>query len=446
MRIILIIGALLLLLGAPAALFFLSSSSVVELVPAVQALGPENTLNIRVANPHGARVVRVSLDQGQAHSSSGVEAPPDRWMFWRSKLEPKTYQVKISADPRIGFKSGPARLTIEAVSNDFRGRTDTVTADIPITLEPPRLSVDSHQHYINQGGAELVTFTVSGHWTEAGVRVGNYTFRSFPMPGAASPNERFCLFAFPWDVPATTQPIVFARNDAGQEVTGTFWNKITPKNWRHRDLPLTDGFIEKVVNELDPGGQGSPLDRYLKINREMRKQNNATLAALRLQSEPRALWSPPFQQLSNSQVEAQFADIRSYTYEGKKVDEQTHLGFDLSKVARAPVVASNSGKVVLAGPLGIYGNCVVVDHGYTLQSIYAHLSQISVKAGDMVEKGQQLGNSGATGLAGGDHLHFSMQIDGVQVNPVEWWDNHWIQDRVLSKLPLPAAQSSAGKQ
>ena len=177
----------------------------------------------------------------------------------------------------------------------------------------------------------------------------------------------------------------------------------------------------------------------------MRKQNNKTLSDLRLQSEPRMLWAPPFEQLSNSQVEALFADYRSYMYEGKKVDEQVHLGFDLSKVARAPVVASNAGKILFAGPLGIYGNCVVVDHGYTLQSIYAHLSEIAVQPGQMVHKGEQLGKSGATGLAGGDHLHFSMQIDGVQVNPVEWWDAHWIQDRILSKLPAPAAQAAAAK-
>jgi murein DD-endopeptidase MepM/ murein hydrolase activator NlpD len=121
-------------------------------------------------------------------------------------------------------------------------------------------------------------------------------------------------------------------------------------------------------------------------------------------------------------------------YHGKKVDEQTHLGFDLSVVQQTPVPASNDGKVVFAGDLGIYGNCIVVDHGYGLQSIYGHLSHIEVKPGDMVKRDRQLGRSGSTGLAGGDHLHFSMQVDGVQVTAVEWWDEHWIHDRVFSKV------------
>jgi murein DD-endopeptidase MepM/ murein hydrolase activator NlpD len=153
------------------------------------------------------------------------------------------------------------------------------------------------------------------------------------------------------------------------------------------------------------------------------------------QTEQKVLWTGPFLQLGNSKVEAKFADVRSYIYKGKKVDQQVHLGFDLSVTQHTPVVASNDGKVVYAGNLGIYGNCIVVDHGYSLQSIYAHLSQIDVKPGDMVKKGQSMGKSGSTGLAGGDHLHYGMQVDGVQINPVEWWDSHWIKDRILSKIP-----------
>ena len=146
------------------------------------------------------------------------------------------------------------------------------------------------------------------------------------------------------------------------------------------------------------------------------------------------LWKGPFLQLANSKVESQFADRRRYIYKGKQVDEQVHLGFDLSVTQHVAVAAANDGQVVYADDLGIYGNCVVLDHGYGLQSIYGHMSSIGVKPGDMVRKSQSLGRSGSTGLAGGDHLHFSMQVDGVQVNPVEWWDDHWIQDRIRSKL------------
>ena len=146
------------------------------------------------------------------------------------------------------------------------------------------------------------------------------------------------------------------------------------------------------------------------------------------------MYCPRFHPFTNTAVEAAFADQRTYVYKGKEVDRQTHLGFDLARVVNSPVVAANRGRVVHAAPLGIYGNCVIIDHGMGVQSLYGHLSSIAVKAGDMVEKEQELGKSGMTGMAGGDHLHFTMLINGQMVNPVEWWDAHWIQDRILRKL------------
>lgn len=447
MKAILLVVALVVLAGTPLTLYFLSTAPTVDLTPKPSALAAQNTLNLQVTSPHGVRQVSVRLEQGQARSSVSLEEPADRWMFWKKKLSPAVYSLNLTAKPEQGFRSGPAKLLVEATANDLAAGTDTKAYEVIVNLQPPRLSVDGEQHYINQGGAELVTFTVTGYATESGVKVGKYKFRSFPVPGASGENHRFCLFAFPWDAPADTIPLVYATNPSGQEVTARFWFKLFPKKFRQRELDLSDAFLEKAVNDIEPGGAGEKLQRFLHINREVRRQNNQTIAELRNQTEPRFLWEPPFQQLSNSKVEAFFADVRSYKYEGKKVDEQVHLGFDLSKVKEAPVVASNAGKVVYADRLGIYGNCVVLDHGFGLQSIYAHLSRIGVKKGQAVQRGEELGRSGATGLAGGDHLHFSMQIDGVQVNPVEWWDPHWIKDRVLSKIstsgqPRPTVQAN----
>lgn len=435
MKALLLAGVVILAIAAPATLFFLSSESTLDVQPEPKALAAANRLAVTVSNPHGARSVTATLRQGNAVSTASYQEPADRLFFWKKKLAPAKIALDLNAGPAQGFKSGPAQLTLEAVSNDLRAASTQRSFPVTVNLEPPRVTADGAQHYINLGGAELVTFSVSGYWTEAGVKVGPHKFRSFPLPGSKSPNERFCLFAYPWDTPADTVPLVYAANPAGQEVTAQFWYRLKPKAFRRRNIELTDAFLQKAVSDIDPSGSGELLERFLRINRETRRQNNQLMASLRDQTEPRFLWSPPFQQLSNSKVEALFADVRSYMYDGKKVDEQVHLGFDLSKVKEAPVVASNSGKAIYADRLGIYGNCVVVDHGYGLQSIYGHLSRIAVKKGQSVNRGDELGRSGATGLAGGDHLHFSMQIDGVQVNPIEWWDPHWLEDRIFSKLP-----------
>jgi murein DD-endopeptidase MepM/ murein hydrolase activator NlpD len=172
----------------------------------------------------------------------------------------------------------------------------------------------------------------------------------------------------------------------------------------------------------------------LKVNNDLRKIDNERIAALSKNSANGILWHGAFQPFGNAQVESAFADYRTYSYGGKDVDHQVHLGFDLARTVNSPVIAGNDGKVIHAQYLGIYGNCIILDHGMGVQSLYGHLSAFHVKEGDEVKKGQQIGVSGQTGMAGGDHLHFSMLVDGQFVNATEWWDPHWIEDRVMRKL------------
>jgi murein DD-endopeptidase MepM/ murein hydrolase activator NlpD len=186
--------------------------------------------------------------------------------------------------------------------------------------------------------------------------------------------------------------------------------------------------------ELKVDDPSNLLASYLAINRELRRMNNETIANLALSTSPEILWRGPFKQLINTAVEAGFADQRTYVYNGADVDRQVHLGFDLASTSAAPVLAANRGRVVHAGWLGIYGNCVILDHGMGLQSLYAHLSSLAVNAGDLVDSEATLGRSGATGLAGGDHLHFTMLLGGNAITPVDWWSAQWVQDRVLRKF------------
>ena len=432
-----IIAAVLAALGVVAiiALLMMSTSTSLSVTPPVEAIGLSTPVTLEVSNPHGVRRLSAYVEQNGASYPLFDQSAPATRVFWR-RHEPSRKVTFLAGKNRApNLKEGPARLVVEAVSNDLRGSTTTIGHDVHVVLAPPHVIADGLQHYINQGGMELVTFTVGGSWNEAGVKVGKDTFRSFPLPGG-SPDQRFSMFAYAWDLPPDVVPMVYARNLAGTEVTTRFWFKVFPKRFRVRDFELTDSLMDKLVNSVDPAGQIAQgpdlLARFLYINGELRRKNNQQLADSRLKTEEKILWNGPF--LHYGKEEADFADVRNYLYHGKKVDQQVHLGFDLSDVLTAPVNAANDGRVAWAGDLGIYGNCIVVDHGYALQSIYGHLRQIDVKVGDLVKKGQKMGVAGETGLAGGVHVHFSMQIDGVQVNPREWWDEHWIHDRILSKL------------
>jgi murein DD-endopeptidase MepM/ murein hydrolase activator NlpD len=233
---------------------------------------------------------------------------------------------------------------------------------------------------------------------------------------------------------------VFARDVAGNQVVVPLDYRVFPKQYKKSRIEIDDRFLQRVVPAI---AAASPAEKiptddllagFLKINRELRQKNNQYIRDLGRKSAPELMFMDAFQQLGNSAVQAQFADARTYIYKGKEIDQQVHLGFDLAVTANVPVAAAQRGVVVHAADLGIYGNCVVLDHGLGVQSLYGHLSSIGVKVGDKVEKGQEIGRSGQTGLAGGDHLHFTTLVGGEQVTPVDWWSTQWMQDRVLRKI------------
>jgi murein DD-endopeptidase MepM/ murein hydrolase activator NlpD len=305
-------------------------------------------------------------------------------------------------------------------------------------LRPPRIDVLSGQHYIHQGGSEAILYRVSEKDSTSGVQVGDNLFRGYPIPEQGE-GAHIALFALAHDQGLDVPIFLWAEDSAGNLSRTRFWVKPMARNFRRRRIEISDRFIESVSPEILTNSEGmaakdTPLETFLEINGPLRERNNRQIRDLTLKSQPRPLWTEPFLQLTNSQVESAFADHRSYYYQGKKVDEQTHLGFDLASLARSAVEASNSGVVVFADYLGIYGNCVILDHGLGLFSLYGHLSSIEVAEDQQVKRQQSLGRTGQTGLAGGDHLHYSMIVQGIQISPLEWWDPDWVRKHLWPKL------------
>jgi len=358
-------------------------------------------------------------------------------------------QVNASATiGRDALVNGPATLVVDAGRKVFFGlRTvhSRVTRDLVVRLDPPRVSVVSIHHFINLGGAEFVVLRATPEDVEAGVQVGDarYPFYRGAAVGLTDPAFRAGFFALRHDQDVNASINAYARDAAGNEVKVPLEHRPFVKKFVQSKIPVDQKFLDRVVPaiashttdlKIDTGSPEGLLKGFLEINGNLRKKNNDFIASLAAKSEPRMLWTEAFTQMMNSQVESRFADRRTYYFGDQEIDKQVHLGFDLATVQQAPVRAANAGKVVFADFLGIYGNCVIIDHGLGVQSLYAHLSQIAVKEGDAVTKGQEIGRTGSTGLAGGDHLHFTMLLQGTPVNPVEWWDQHWLQDRVNRKI------------
>ena len=410
-----------------------------------KSLGRKPALSLQVEDAGtGLNKVAVTLKQKDQLVTLVDESypGPSPLTFWRTgEKKSVTIDVGKLIAEKYKVQDGPASLVITASDHAwrsfFRGNHTLQQRDFVFDIYPPRLEVLSSQHYINQGGSECVVYRVSPDAEVSGVQAGPNFFPGYPV--GSDPNLRFSLFAFAYNIPDSSPLKIVARDGAGNEAVAGFWNKIFPKKFRSRDIPLDDGFLQKVVPEVmshSPGiqDQGDLIKTFLEINSKLRKSNHDQIAELSRKSAPHFLWDGAFLQLSNSQVESLFADHRTYLYQGKEVDRQDHVGFDLSVTQQYPIEAANDGVVLLADYFGIYGNTVLIDHGCGLISLYGHLSSIGVQVGQQVKKKDVIGRSGATGLAGGDHLHFGLFLQGIPVNPTEWWDGKWIKDHVLNRI------------
>ncbi len=384
----------------------------------------------------------IAIEQG----GQTMTVTPDK-VDW-SGTERVAVSGTIGKSSQPALANGPARLTVTARRQVFFGMREastTITQDVEVRLDPPRVAVISLHHFINLGGAEFVVMRATPEDVEAGIQVGDTRYPAYPgsAVGLADPALRVGFFALRHDQDITTRISAYARDAAGNAATTALGHRPFIKKFLQSRIPIDQPFLDRVVPaiasntpdvKVDTGSPEGLLKGFLEINGNLRKKNNDTIAALAARSQPKMLWTDAFAPMGNAQVESRFADRRTYFHNNKEIDRQVHLGFDLASLQRAPVQASNAGVVVFADYLGIYGNCVIVDHGLGVQSLYAHLSTMNVKEGDTVTKGHELGRTGATGLAGGDHLHFTMLLQGVPVNPIEWWDPHWMEDRVFRKI------------
>lgn len=356
-----------------------------------------------------------------------------------------TERHRVTLDlAKSGIQEGPFSLQVEARDHAFWRNKTSQRLDLKSDLRPPSISVLSTAHNVYQGGSGLVLYRVSKEVERTGVQIGKHFFPAFQQENGVWA----CLFPFPHDLErGDFVPRLVATDLAGNERTGGFFYNTLGRPARADRINISRQFLDNKMPEFQhyfPGTTDS-LELFLRVNREMRDSNRARLNKLAAQTAPRPLWQGPFLRLPNSAQRADFADRRSYYLDGQLIDEQTHMGIDLASLANSPVPAANSGVVVMTEDLGIYGQCIVIDHGLGLQSLYAHLSSMAVKVGDQVEKGQIIGNTGATGMAAGDHLHYEMLVGGLSVHPREWWDAGWVTNNFTAKWDQAMGQA-AGQQ
>ena len=420
---------------------FESEPPQITVSPNVEVLGLA-PLEIQVTDKGtGLKSVTATLSQGGTEHSLAAE------QFAQTVSEKK---ITVALAKVSGVKEGPVVLRVTARDASlFSGNEAVLEKKLTIDITPPTLELIADDRYVNFGGVGVIVYKASADTATSGVKIGDYFFPGFPGQVKDHPDHFLALFAHPYDAAPEARPTVVATDKAGNTREMRLAYELKNVRYKKSTIALSDRFLHNKVAPLltdVAARRGTPRDLFIAVNKRLRTENEDRITAITKKATSTMLWKDAFAQLSNSKVEANFADKRTYTYNGEPIDTAYHLGYDLSVTKNYPVEASNGGKVAFTGDLGIYGNTVIVDHGLGLFTLYGHLSSIDVKVGDSVARRQVLGKTGETGLAGGDHLHFGVYLDGVAVLPVEWWDQKWIDDNIKPKLEGRSGQEIAEAQ
>ncbi|MFH1148398.1 MAG: M23 family metallopeptidase [Pseudomonadota bacterium] len=433
---------LLIVIGGFAALAFKFEFFGPDLTvsPEFKTLGREKPITVRAQDTaSGLREISVSLIQ------KGKEVCVHKQIFSKPSFLSRGTTRKYASDVvlrplALGQEQGETLLRVSARDYSwwgfFSGNRRVVEKKLVIDTRPPSVSLLSTSHILSLGGSGLVIYHVDNDVVVSGVMVGKRFYRGYPKPNGPK-GTYMAYFAMPLEASEDFKLMLTAKDQSGNTAWSGVPNLIKYKKFRSDKIELSQNFLQTKMPELmqyHPDLKGSHEEVFVQVNHKLREKNDKRVTEICSVSEAKPLWEGTFLRMQNAAPKALFGDQRTYVHQGRDLDHVVHLGVDLASNEHAPIQAANGGIVAFTGYLGIYGNTVVLDHGQGIFTMYAHLNSIKVPVRQAVQKGAILGYSGSTGLAGGDHLHFGMIVGGTFVNPIEWWDEHWIKDNVLLKL------------
>jgi murein DD-endopeptidase MepM/ murein hydrolase activator NlpD len=404
----------------------------IKTTSSIERVGQRKTVTIVFSdNKSGIRHIDISIAQDNRNYALAALDIKEKGVTEKS--------VAVDINPSsLKLHDGEATLTITAKDHSLFGNTARLVQKVTIDMTPPQVSLLSSYHNINPGGTCLAVYKISKEIEKSGIIAGSDFFTGYPV-SLEGKTIYMAYFPIPVDIDKNSVKLsVFAKDRAGNEASSSISYHVKPKKFREDTVEISDLFMTQKMPEFqqrDANLRGkSAIETFVYINDKLREENSKTIQTLCGKTTGNRLWQGSFTRMKNAAPMAMFGDRRAYTYQKQKIGESVHLGVDLASTAHAPIEAANSGVVVFAGYLGIYGNAIMVDHGLGVFSLYGHMNELKVKEGQQVAQGDVIGVSGDSGLAGGDHLHFSMLVGGRFVNPLEWWDPHWIADNVEKKI------------
>lgn len=340
-------------------------------------------------------------------------------------------------------KDGSLKIDVYDTSkwNFFKGNQTISNSKIIIDKKSPVANVITNSYLLRQGGSGVIIVEINDENLKDYYISFNdkEVFELFPF---YKKNYFISVITWPIDIKEFKKVNVVAVDLAGNKTEAKVPFYIKEFKEKVDNIKISDDFVNNiskhVLENSDMNVPSSIVDIFIKTNKELREKNVKTIRDVvkkNLVNDMKTSFDiKPFIRLPNAATFAQFGERRHYFYGEEKIDEAWHLGMDWASVKRAEVQVSNPGKVIFKDYLGIYGDTVIIDHGLGVGTLYAHTSSINVEVNDEVKAGQHIANTGATGAVFGDHLHFGVLVQGIEVNPNEWLDYTWMKTNVTKTI------------
>lgn len=259
--------------------------------------------------------------------------------------------------------------------------------------QAPGLTVTAASRSVRPGELVVLTIVTAAPTTSMHVRA----FGRSLLPFAVDARTWHVLVGIDLETAPRTYSVAIQAADAGALARATHSLTVVPRRFPTRTLTVDPAFVNPPASALP------------RIERE-----TAELNQLWASSEPSRLWEGPFSRPVPDAANSAFGTRTILNGEPRS----PHGGADFSSATGTPIKAPNAGRVVVAGDRYFTGNTVMIDHGLTLFSLFAHLSEINVHVGDVVKTDDVIGKVGATGRVTGPHLHWSVRVNGARVDPL----------------------------
>lgn len=370
---------------------------------------------------------------------------------------PDIKQFSIKIKPNTTIPQGSATIIIKvsdySKNNFFHGFSKIARRSVIVDSKAPVVNLLSGINRVTEGGSALAIYYAKDNLNLKNIYLEvkhdgvENKFKAYDASKLFGKKGVYLsFFTYGLSKAHNWSTDIVASDGAGNITKAhvpVYYSRLKIKNSR---INVTDNFIKtKVLAIFDNENitpKSSLLSDFLYVNSAVRVSNTAKIKNICKNSENKFLWKNAFTQLRNSKVTATFLDKRTYYYKGKMIGSVYHKGYDLASIRNAKVNAANSGRVVFEGDLGVYGNTLIIDHGFGIFSLYGHLQHFLVNVGDYVKRNQYVAITDTTGLAMGDHLHFDILIDGYYADPLDWWDKYWIKNHIMSVIDEARARLS----